>query len=199
MEQVAVFLGPRMIKTSQNVWVTRMAHTYEEAYLEAFDEFADALFRHASLRVSSRDKAADLTQETFMKAWDYARGGGEVRHWKSFLYRVLNNLIIDEYRKQKEESLDAMLEDDTSGGGDMLATGSREEKELSLNDELLMERIQKFMPRLPDNYRVAITLRYIDGFSPKEIAHMLDLSENVVSVRLHRAIARLKELVGPEN
>ncbi len=168
----------------------------EDAFRRAFDEYADALFRHAYFRVSNRERAADLAQDAFAKTWDYLRGGGEVRHWRSFLYRVLNNLIIDEYRRFKEESLDALLENETVDTGALLATGSRDETEHLLDERRELERIRKKIPELPEAYRVAITMRYIDGLSPKEIAPLLGVSENVVAVRVHRGVALLRKLYG---
>lgn len=171
-----------------------MARPYENAFLEAFDEYADALFRHASFRVSSRERAKDLTQDTFLKAWDYVRKGNEVRQWKSFLYRILNNLIIDEYRRIQEESLDSLLEDSAAQANMLIAVGSRSEKEERLDDELMIEKIQALIPTLPQTYRAVLTMRYVDGLSTKEIAATLDISENVVSVRVHRGLAHLKKL-----
>lgn len=173
-----------------------MERPFEQAYLQAFDDYADALFRHARLRLKDRERAADLVQDAFIKAWDYVSGGGEVRHWKSFLYRVLNNLIIDEYRGKHAESLDALLEDDPVSENPLLASGGRDTEEERLDAAMLLERVRSRFPELPESYRAVITLRYVDGFSPKEIAAMLELSENVVSVRIHRAVARLKELCG---
>ncbi len=171
-----------------------MDQSHERAYLEAFDEHADALLRHASFRVKTRERAIDLVQDAFIKSWDYIQEGGEVQHWKSFLYRVLNNLIVDEYRRTREESLDALLDDEPASENPLLATGSRADVEDRLNDELLIARIRTQIDKLPDSYRSAITLRYIDGFSPKEVAELLNISENVASVRIHRALARLREL-----
>ena len=174
-----------------------MARPYEEAFLEAFDEYADALFRHASFRISNRERATDLTQDTFLKTWDYLHEGNEVRNWKSFLYRVLNNLIIDEYRRMKEESLDSLLEDHSVQAHALIATGSRAEKEEQLDHSLMIEKIRTLIPKLPDAYRAALTMRYLDGFSPREIATVLGVSENVASVRIHRLLAQLKKLCGP--
>ncbi|MHB1163006.1 MAG: RNA polymerase sigma factor [Minisyncoccota bacterium] len=173
-----------------------MARPYEAAFLEAFDEYADALFRHASFRLSNPERVKDLTQDTFLKAWDYVHAGNEIHNWKSFLYRILNNLIIDEYRRKKEESLDAILDDSPTQANSAVAVGSRAEKEAELDDALLIERIRAFIPKLPETYRVTLTLRYIDGFSIKEIADMLGVSENVASVRTHRGLAQLKKLCG---
>ena len=177
--------------------VKNMPNPLEDAFVEAFDTYADALFRHACFRVGSRERATDLSQEAFIKTWDYVRGGGEVRHWKSFLYHVLNNLIIDSYRKAKEESLDALLEYDVPAHSALVADGSRTETENRFDEQLLMEKVRAHIPRLPETYRLPVTLRYVDGFSPKEIAALLNLSENVVSVRIHRGVAQLRKWCAP--
>ena len=169
----------------------------EEAYLEAFNSLSDQLFRHAFFRLSNRDRALELTQETFLKVWDYVQGGGEVQSFKSFLYRILNNLIIDEYRKHKQSSLDEMLESDTGELEAKMSHGSVRETEENLDEQVLLERIRASIPELPDVYREAVTMRYIDGFTPKEIATMIGVSENVVSVRLHRGTLKLKALCRP--
>ena len=166
----------------------------EQAYLEAFDEFADALFRHAYFRLSERERALDLTQETFIKTWEYIRAGNEIRSWKSFLYRILNNLIIDEYRKKKTESLDALAEVDPVRAEVYVATDSRAEKEDRLDSELLIEKIRTYIPRLSPEEQGAITLRYIDGLTLSEIARLEGTTQNVISVRIHRGIEHLKKL-----
>lgn len=166
---------------------------HEDGFLGAFDEYADALFRHASFRLSNQERAKDLTQETFIKAWEYLRGGGRIRSWKSFLYRILNNLIIDEYRRRKSESLEALAERDPIGVAAYLAADGRAEKEERLDEELLMKKIRALILALPEKQRTVLTLRYIDGFSLGEIAAALGTSENIVSVRIHRAVQRLKK------
>lgn len=171
-----------------------VATPHEDEFIEAFDEYADALFRHASFRLSNRERALELTQDAFIKAWEYAKNSGEIRHWKSFLYRVLNNLIIDEYRRKKEQSLDAMFENDPVHASGALAVDGLAEKVERLDEEMLIEKMRELILQLPEQHRVVLTLRYIDGFSIEDIAATLDTSENVVSVRIHRATERLKEL-----
>lgn len=170
----------------------------EKAYLEAFETYSDQLFRHAFFRLSNRDRALELTQETFLKTWDYVQGGGEVQQFKSFLYRILNNMIIDEYRKNKQSSLDEMLENDTGELEKRMSDGSVRETEEELDEQVLLEQIRARIPELPDVYREAVTMRYIDGFTPKEIAGMIGVSENVVSVRLHRGVLKLRTLCQPQ-
>ena len=168
----------------------------EKAFLEAFESYADALFRHAFFRISDRERAYDLVQDTYMKAWDYVVKGGDVRGYKSFLYRILHNLIIDEYRKKKSSSLDALLEDEAVAPAmeARLSEGSLWEVEETLDENTLIEKIRAKIPELPEDYRVALTMRFIDDLSVGEIAQTLDVSENVVSVRLHRGITKLRTL-----
>ncbi|MFA6408374.1 MAG: sigma-70 region 4 domain-containing protein, partial [Candidatus Paceibacterota bacterium] len=63
-----------------------------------------------------------------------------------------------------------------------------------LDDDLMIKKVRALIPTLPQTYRAVLTMRYIDDFSIKEIAVALEVSENVVSVRVHRGLARLKEL-----
>jgi RNA polymerase sigma-70 factor (ECF subfamily) len=165
----------------------------EEKFLTAFDEFGDALFRHAVYRLSDRERAIELVHDTYTKVWSYIREGHEVDTFKPFLYKVLNNLIIDEYRKRKESSLDAMLEVEGVDEGNFgeLYEGSIEELTFSLDAKKASDLIHE----IPDVYREVITLRFVDGLGPKEIAILIEETENVVSVRIHRGIKLLRELI----
>ena len=168
----------------------------EQAFLEAFSEHADALFRHAFFRVSDRERAFDLVQDTYLKAWDYVAGGGTIRQYKSFLYRVLHNLIIDEYRKKRSSSLDELLENETIADAveARMAEGGLRETEEALDENVLVENIRSRIPELPDDYATVLTLRFIDDLSTREIAEAVGVSENVVSVRVHRGVAKLRTL-----
>lgn len=77
----------------------------EKLLIEAYDAYADAIFRHCYFRVFSRERAKELMQETFLRAWDQMVKGEEIRHMRGFLYRVANNLIIDESRKKRSNRL----------------------------------------------------------------------------------------------
>lgn len=171
-------------------------HGEEKAFLLAFEEHSGALFRHALFRISDRERAYDLVQDTFLKAWDYASGGGEVRQYKSFLYRILHNLIIDEYRKKRSGSLDALLEDEATAGWveAKMAEGGLRETEEQLDERALIGELRARIEAMPDQYRVALTLRFVDGLTTGEIAEAVGVSENVVSVRIHRGIAKLRAL-----
>ena len=166
---------------------------HEDRFLKAFDEYSDALFRHAVYRLSDRERAIEIVHDTFTKVWGYIRNGHEIETYKPFLYKVLNNLIIDEYRKRKEMSLDALLAEEGKDEGTFaeLHEGGLEELTFSLDAQNAAELIHE----LPQSYREVITLRYVDGLGPKEISVLIEETENVVSVRIHRALRLLKERI----
>jgi RNA polymerase sigma-70 factor, ECF subfamily len=165
----------------------------EGRFLKAFDEYNDALFRHAVYRLSDRERAVEIVHDTFTKVWGYIRNGHEIDSYKSFLYKVVNNLIIDEYRRRKETSLDAILAEDgvDEGAFSELHGGSIEEVTFSMDARQALELLHE----LPVVYREVITLRFIDGLGPKEISELIEETENVVSVRIHRALRLLRERI----
>lgn len=163
-------------------------------FLKAYDLYSDAIFRHCFFRLSDRERAVELTQETFTRAWDYLSQGKEIRSMKPFLYRVASNLIVEEYRKHKTSSLDAMLEEEMTGESGIPELRDDESAE-RLIDALDGKRAFAVLGELPAPYREVIVLRFVDGLSPKEIAAFLDERENTVSVRIHRALARLKQII----
>ncbi len=81
----------------------------EDKFIKAFDAYADGIFRYCFFRVFNRERAKDLVQDTFMRAWEYAAKGNKIENLKAFLYKIAHNVVIDESRKVKEYSLDALL------------------------------------------------------------------------------------------
>lgn len=173
--------------------ITKSGGSQEDRFLKAFDEYADALFRHAVFRLSDRERAIELVHDTYTKVWSYVRGGQTVETYKPFLYKILNNLIIDEYRKRKSVSLDAMLQEEGVDEGTFseLHEGSLEELTFALDAKKAAEILEE----IPDVYREVIVLRFIDGLGPREISVLVEETENVVSVRIHRGLKLLRDLI----
>jgi len=163
-----------------------MNTSLEEQFLKTYEDLSDAIFRHCWFRVYDREKAKDLMQETFIKTWEYISEKGPIDNMKAFIYKVANNLIIDYSRKKKESSLEKLMEDGFDPGFD-----NRE----SLNNFLEGKEAVKLMDKLGSEYKEVIIMRHIDDLPVKEIAQILNESENVVSVRIHRGLAKLRELL----
>lgn len=155
--------------------------------MEAYEEHADRLFRFLALKVSDREKAKDLLQDVFVRTWEYLCRGQKIAHMSSFLFRVARNLVVDEYRRAKSASLDELLEngvlaeDVYSDEGGTIFSEARE----------AMEGLSRLSPEA----REVIEMRYFGGLGPKEIAAVLGESENTISVRLNRALKKLREIL----
>jgi RNA polymerase sigma-70 factor (ECF subfamily) len=158
----------------------------EKQLLAAYEEYADPIFRHCFFKTSSREVAQDLMQDTFVKAWVYMQTEESILNMKALLYRISNNLIVDWYRKRKSQSLDALIEEGREPSGDS-GTSIEEASEAHL-------ALAKLKLLDPDDQQI-ITWRFAEGYRPAEIAAMVGESENTVSVRLHRAVKRLRTLL----
>jgi RNA polymerase sigma factor (sigma-70 family) len=167
----------------------------EQIFREGFESYSDELFRHAFFRVSDREKAVEMVQDTYLKAWEYVRKGEHIRELRPFLYRTLRHLIIDEYRRKKSVSLDAMLENEERSNDALMS--DEVDALSSAIDRLDGAQALARVADLPPHYSEVILLRFVEGLSPGEIATRIDISENLVAVRIHRALKALKELLEP--
>lgn len=167
-----------------------MDRNIEEQFLRSYKEYSDALFRFCYLKVSDREVAKDMLQETFIKTWQYIQKGGTVTNPKSFLYKTAQNLVIDHYRKKKTVSLDALADDGFDPG-----ENPTKQTEDRLDGELALE----VMNKIPEMYREVIFMQYVEGLSIKEIAEIVGESENNVSVRIHRGIEKLRTIYENQN
>ncbi len=162
---------------------------------EGFKAYSDELFRHASIRMRDRERALELVQECFVKAYEYAKRGNTIDDLRPFLYRTLRNLIIDEYRKKKATSLEAIVEG--AEGGDVEALMPADESntlEAAVN-RFDGKRALAALAQLPELYREAVSLRYVDGLTPQEIADIVGETQTTVSVRVHRGLKKMKEIL----
>lgn len=159
----------------------------ERQILTAYDSYADALFRHCYFRLYDREEAKDVVQDVFIRAWEYVCDGNTIDNTRAFLYRTANNLVIDRVRKHKSDSLDA-LQEKGFDPEDHTADAAR------ITDIISGREVIQVLHRLEDPYRAIVIMRYIDDLMPREIASVLGETENVVSVRIHRAVKKAKQL-----
>ena len=159
----------------------------EKEFLDAYEQHADAIYRHCYFRVYNEDLAKDLSQETFIKTWKYVTEGKEIKNIKAFLYRVAVNLIIDHSRKKVTLVMDDLKEKEAS-----LRLYSMES---TMIDNFETKEIIAMLDILDEKYRQVIVMRYIDQLSPPEIADVLKISTNAVSVKLNYALKKLREVI----
>lgn len=154
----------------------------------AHKDFEKKLMSHAFYKINEYERSADLVQDTFTKTWLYLARGGKIDVMRAFLYHVLNNLIVDEYRKNKTLSLEVLL-----GAGYEAGFDPTERLVNSLDGKAALLLIQ----RLPITYRSVMRMRYVEDLSLAEIILVTGQSKNALAVQLHRGLVKLKVLYGP--
>ena len=153
----------------------------------AHHHYEKGLNARAFFKVSNHMVGEDLVQDTFIKTWGYLVKGGKIEIMKAFLYHVLNNLIVDQYRKHKTISLDLILEkgfEPTSGDNDFE----------HLYNILDWKKALLLIARLPKKYQKVMRMRYVEDLTLKEMSLVSGQSKNTIAVQAHRGLSLLKSL-----
>jgi RNA polymerase sigma-70 factor (ECF subfamily) len=136
--------------------------------------------------------AEDLAQETFIKAYKKINTLKDYKKAKSWLYSIARNTVIDFFRKNKNKEValsDALLESIAA-----TATTAATYQEKAISNEISKE-LDRCIDRLVKEDRAIVRLLYYEGFSYKEIADLLNINENTLKSRLHRARKVLLEMI----
>jgi len=136
--------------------------------------------------------AEDLIQETYLRAYRGFAGFAEGTNLKAWLYRILTNTFINSYRKRQREPV-TVLEEEIP---DWYLYGT-EQSEASAETEVLArmpdQDVKEALDALPEQFRMAVWLADVEGFSYKEIAEILNVPIGTVMSRLHRGRKALEK------
>lgn len=149
--------------------------------------YQDALFRFAAGMIADPDAAADLVQDTLVKAYshlDRCRDPGRFRVW---LFQILRNRCLDHLRSGRRR--DVPLEERP----DLPAGGEGPERRLERGE--LRSQLEAALARLPDAQREAFLLKHVQDLSYEEMAAMLDASVGALKMRVMRARETLQDLL----
>lgn len=155
----------------------------EHIFMESFSDYGDAIFRFCMVKVSNVELAEDMTQEVFMRYWQYLRDGKEMTNTRSLLYTIANNMAKDWYKRKKATSLDDELE---SGN-------EPQDTDVGPETSAAYAEVLRAIEDLEPGDKEVLLLTHVEGLPPKEIAEVLGESANVISVRINRATKRLKQ------
>jgi RNA polymerase sigma-70 factor (ECF subfamily) len=150
----------------------------------------------AALRLTRNPQDADdLVQETYLRAFRGFAGFAEGTNLRAWMYRILTNTFINAYRKKQREPVtvgDDEIEDwylyDKLG-----ASGVEASAETEVLEKIPDEDVQRALEELPENFRMAVLLADVEGFSYKEIAEILGIPIGTVMSRLHRGRKALQK------
>ena len=153
--------------------------------------FTQQLYSAAMRMARNPDDAEDLVQETYLKAYRAYHSFQEGTNLKAWLYRILTNTYINEYRKESRRpaEVDLGAAEDLylyrRIGADGSAEASRATEDRVL-DGLVESDVKAAVEGLPEAFRAPVLLADLEGFSYKEIAEILDIPIGTVMSRLHR-------------
>lgn len=148
----------------------------EQVFLDIFESHNDEVFRFVLFRVSSREVALDITQESFTKFWEVLISDKPVSNARALIYQIARNKVIDHYRKKKDYSLDQMIDSGFDEG-------------YAIDFEIIddVRNLLKDLEDLPEKHKEVLMLHIESGMDASEIAEVLNITQNLASVRLHRA------------
>jgi RNA polymerase sigma-70 factor (ECF subfamily) len=197
----AALRGPTA-RTRHGVVLTTMTTDMDERrtqFVEQAMPLIDSLYGHAMNLTRNPADANDLVQETYLKAFaafDSFEQGTNIKAW---LHRILKNTFINQYRKQQNHPFEGALEeleDWQLGDAESRTATSSRSAEAEAIDHLPASAVKDALQSIPEEFRVAVFLADVEGYSYQEIADIMETPTGTVMSRLHRGRRLLREMLG---
>ena len=160
--------------------------------------FMNQIYSAALRMTRNASDAEDLVQETYLRAYRGFGGFKEGSNLRAWLYRILTNTFINQYRARQRRPDETELDEQEDlyllrriGGLEAVNAGRSAEDELM--DYFTDGEVSSALDDLPENFRLPVLLADVEGFSYKEIAEMLDVPIGTVMSRLHRGRKALQK------
>ena len=166
----------------------------KEAYREVVERYQDKLLRYVGSLVGNKDKAEDVVQEAFIKAYINLRSFNTKRKFSSWIYRIAHNEAINYIKKYSKET---RLDDKQA---EKLVGKSNIEEELERKEAIKI--LGKCLNKLPVKYKSVLVLYYLEDYSYEEISDILRIPTGTVGTRLNRGkkmLTRVCSKLGGEN
>ena len=158
----------------------------------------DQLYSAALRTTRNPADAEDLVQETYLKAYAAFSSFTEGTNLKAWLFRILTNTYINIYRKKQRQPYQTGTDDLTDGqlheAESHTSTGLKSAEAVAL-DRLADTDVVEALAKMPEDFRIAVYLADVEGFSYKEIAEIMDTPVGTVMSRLHRGRKLLRSLL----
>jgi RNA polymerase sigma-70 factor (ECF subfamily) len=165
----------------------------DAAFDRIFEEYSPAIFNYVLRMVGDGDRAADITQDTFIKAYRKLDTLTDVTSTRSWLYRIATNTAIDEMRRRRWLR---PLATDGDEREDRPDTGPG--PEAIVMNATLDDRIQRALLRLRPNHRQCLILSDLEDMSAQQIGEVMNLSYGAVRTLLCRARGEMRRNLAAE-
>ncbi|HEX2090869.1 MAG TPA: sigma-70 family RNA polymerase sigma factor [Longimicrobiaceae bacterium] len=158
-----------------------------DRYALLVSRYQAALFRYAVGMVRDSDLAADLVQDSFVKAYTSLASCQDPSRFGAWVFRILVNRCKDHLKSRRRHTVP--LEEDTA------TTPDSDNPALSADRASMRETVERALASLPEAQREAFLLKHVEGRSYEEMAEMLDASVSALKMRVLRAREALQFLL----
>jgi len=148
----------------------------------------DALMRTARRMTKTEADAEDLVQETMLKAYRFFDKFEEGTNCKAWLFKIMTNIFINNYRSQSKAPQSMAVEDvdDSFLYGQLAKFPGSSDPEKEFFSKIFDDDVRAAIAGLPEDFRIVVVLSFLEGFSYQEIADITGLQIGTVKSRLHR-------------
>jgi RNA polymerase sigma-70 factor (ECF subfamily) len=177
-------------KLSDEKLIARFVNGDINAYKELVKRYQDKLFNFVMRYFNNREQAEDVVQETLIKLYTHAHYYKDIALFSTWIYTIAKNNALTELRKNKVKKSNSMWTDD----GKLIDIASNEiPLDEKVQNEIAVEKLNKYLLELPENFRMAVYLRDFEEHSYEEISMILEIPIGTIKSRINRGRIMLAE------
>lgn len=165
----------------------------QKKFSKIYDQCIEKIYRFVFVKVNSQETAEDITSKVFIRGWEAFKksqnpmtNDQKIENPRAFLYQIARNLIIDHYREKGRTQIVS-----ADCGPQIADPRTNIEEKAIINADLAV--VKTALKDLNDDHQNVIIWHYLDDLPIKDVAKLLDRSEEATRVLLHRALNSLRE------
>jgi RNA polymerase sigma-70 factor (ECF subfamily) len=170
-------------------WIRAAQAGDRSAFAQLVDRYWDRLYRWLYHLTRDRHAAEDLTQETFLRALAAVKTFRPGSNFRAWVFRIGHNNFVNQKRAERRTK-QALPEDAAAPGVNTVETNAETRE--------VLEVVQRAVADLPSDFRAALQLRVDEGLSFREVAQILNITEETARWRVFKARQKLMKVLSPD-